>query len=132
MATLLPFSTKIDALLSAPPQSGGTHRWMAQVASGLQRTYRRTDAFCILRACCDRFVSHRPIPDREIEAAVSLAYDTPGGCQAKRGPMAEWPEKNDGTIDMVISKTEAMFDPAVDTGVTAHEALHSALKLKLS
>jgi hypothetical protein len=123
MATLLPFSPKIDALLAAPPHSGGTHRWMAQVASGVRRSCSRTDAFNFLRFCCDRFVSHRSIPDREIEAAVSLAYDTPGGCQAKRGPMADWPEKNDGTIDMVILKTEAMFDPAVDTGITAHEAL---------
>jgi hypothetical protein len=126
MATVLPFSPKIDALLATPPHSGSTHRWMAQVASGLQRTYQRADAFCILRACCDRFVSHRSIPDREIEAAVSLAYDTPGGCHAKRGPMADWPEKNDGTIDMVISKTEPLFDPAVDTGVTAQAALEMA------
>ena len=128
MAILIPFSLKADALLSSAPPAGGTHRWMAQVAAGFQRTYSRTDAFLILRACCDRFVSHRPIPDREIEAAVSLAYDSPGGCHAKRGPSADWPEKNDGTIGMVISKSGALFDPAADTGVTAREALEMAFK----
>ena len=126
MAELLPFSSTIDALLSVPPPAGGTHRWMAQIASGLRRCLTREKAFRFLRDCCDRFVAHRPVPDREIEAAVSLAYDNPGGCRAGRGPLPDWPEKNDATVGMVMAKTEPAFDPAGDTGVTAREALEMA------
>ena len=71
MAIILPFSNRTAALLQAMPGAGGTHRWMARIAAGLAVSCDREGTFTILRVCCDRFVSHRSIPDREIEQAVS-------------------------------------------------------------
>ena len=119
MAIILPFSNRTAALLQAMPGAGGTHRWMARIAAGLAVSCDREGTFTILRVCCDRFVSHRSIPDREIEQAVSLAYDNPCGGSAKRKPAVDWPERNAASVALVLEKTEPLFDGETDTGVTA-------------
>ena len=35
MANLYPFSQKTAERLAAAPQAGGTHKWLAQIASGV-------------------------------------------------------------------------------------------------
>ncbi len=116
MANLYPFSGKTVERLAEPPAAGGTHRWLAQVASGVSHVLTPAKCFEFLRRCCDVHVSHRSVPDREIEAAVEFAYSSgiqgSGiGVQANFGRRTiEWPEPNADLIQKVLETTEPLFD----------------------
>ena len=74
MAVVYPFSQRTAARLAEPPSAGSTHRWLAQVASGVSQVLTPQKCFEFLRRCCDVHVAHRRVPDREIEGAVEFAY----------------------------------------------------------
>jgi len=74
MASLYPFSQKTADRLAVAPQAGSTHRWLAQVASGVCNALTPEQCAAFLRRCCDVHVAHRPVPEREIAAAVRFAY----------------------------------------------------------
>ena len=74
MAELYPFSNRTAELLRTGPVAGRTHRWLAQAAAGLRHVIDADTCFEFLRECCDKFVTHRVVPDDEIEDAVDFAY----------------------------------------------------------
>jgi hypothetical protein len=120
MANLYPFSSLTAQRLEAMPGSGGTHRWLAQIAAGLANTLPADACFKFLRQCCDQDVAHRRIPDREIEGAVELAY---GGCAKRpeqnfgRQPIA-WPDPIPEVIQRTtMAKEPPLFDPSASTGL---------------
>ena len=106
------------------PGPGGTHRWLAQVASGLRNLLSAAQCCAFLRECCDEWVDHRPVPDSEIEAAVEFAYgDTPTHpINFGRSPV-DWPEADPALIYQVLGETPTRFDADVDTGLQAAEVL---------
>jgi len=124
MAKLYPFSRKTAQLLESMPEPGHTHRWLVRVACGLRHVIDADTGFAFLRHCCDRFVAHREIPDREIEDAVDFAYGGDGN--PKPGAVSEsidWPEMNQALVEKALNTTEPLFDPAVDTGLSSREVL---------
>ncbi|MEI7903314.1 MAG: hypothetical protein WCK89_23995 [bacterium] len=123
MAILLPFSIRTLELLSSPPQAGDTHRWLARVASGMLDVFERGECREFLRECCDRFVAHRRIPDREIDAAVSLAYDGSREGAAARPKEVNWPAFMYEATVFSVRDVAPLFDGTADTGMTADEAL---------
>lgn len=124
MATLYPFSNRTLQLLEKMPKPGGTHRWLAQVASGLNRTLSAEKCAAFLRRCCDEFVHHRPVPDSEIEGAIQLAYGSQTKVQHNFGRRpVEWPESDLSIIAKVLSDVTPRFDPMIDTGLEAHDVL---------
>jgi len=124
MAGVWPFSQRTVELLSQPPTAGETHLWLARAASGLRNALPRERCAAFLREVCGRWVSHRPVPEREILAAVALAYENEAG---GRGPRttADWPEASKETVEACLGRADVppLFDPSVDTGVGAGEAL---------
>lgn len=126
MAELYPFSNRTVELLRAMPPPGQTHRWLAKVACGLRHVIDADTCFEFLRHCCDKYVTHRTIPDEEIEAAVDFAYE--GNGQPRPGTMTEgldWPEIDLPLVERVLRDTQPLFDPAADTGLGARDVLPS-------
>ena len=119
MANLYPFSQRTAERLAAMPGAGGTHRWLAQVASGVRHVLTAEKCFEFLRRCCDVHVAHRCVPDREIAGAVELAYGEPsGGNGVNFGRRAiDWPEANAEVIHRVLDKVEPAFDGVSSTGL---------------
>lgn len=75
-------------ILSAYPDAGGAHRWLAQVAGILRGLTDDPDKIaCILRELCAG-ITHRPIPDREIAEAVTLVC----GTAERPRKQINWPE----------------------------------------
>jgi hypothetical protein len=124
MALLYPFTHRTAERLRAMPGPGGTHRWLAQVASGLRHLLNADESFAFLRRCCDEFVVHRSVPDAEIEGAVEFAY--PERQTAKlnfgRHPVV-WPESNPTLIAKVLAGVLPAFDVEHDTGFAAGDVL---------
>lgn len=129
MASLYPFSQKTADRLGSAPQAGGTHKWLAQVASGVSHALTPQKCFEFLRRCCDVHVAHRCVPDREIEAAVEFAYETRVQSsdvrdQVNYGRRAiEWPEANAEVIGRVLATVEPVFDGETSTGLRPADVL---------
>ena len=125
MASLYPFSQKTADRLAAAPQAGGTHKWLAQVASGVSHTLTPAKCGEFLRRCCDVHVAHRRVPDREIEAAVEFAYgEHPATGSVNYGRQAiEWPEPNAEVIGRVMATVEPVFDGETSTGLRPTDVL---------
>ena len=123
MAGVWPFSQRTVELLSRPPTAGETHLWLARAASGLRNALPRERCAEFLRQVCGRWVLHRRVPEREILAAVALAYDA----DAEQGPRttANWPEMDRPAAEACLARSdiEPLFDPSADAGVGAAEAL---------
>ena len=124
MAGVWPFSQRTVELLSQPPAAGETHLWLARAASGLRNALPRERCAAFLREVCGRWVGHRPVPEREILAAVALAYESEAG---GRGPRttADWPEASKEAVEACLGRADVppLFAPSVDTGIGAGEAL---------
>lgn len=124
MAFLYPFSQKTAERLRAMPGPGGTHRWLAQVASGLRHLLSADKCFAFLRRCCDDFVVHRPVPDAEIEGAVEFAYAGRPAAQINFGRHpVDWPEPNPALIAKVLADVAPAFDVERDSGLAASDVL---------
>lgn len=125
MASLYPFSQRTAERLAAMPGAGGTHRWLAQVASGVSQVLTPQKCFDFLRRCCDEHVAHRRVPDREIEGAVEFAYSDHSGAEAVNyGRRAlEWPEANPDVIRKVLETVEPVFDGETSTGLRPGDVL---------
>jgi hypothetical protein len=98
------------------PGAGGTHRWLAQVASGVSQVLTPQKCFAFLRRCCDLHVAHRCVPDREIVAAVELAYSSGSQISDLKGQInygrraLEWPDPNTEVIQRVFETVQPVFD----------------------
>lgn len=115
MALLYPFSQRTAELLHAMPGSGGTHHWLARVAGGLRHLLSADQCFKFLRHCCDKGVTHRVVPDSEIEDAVDYAYSGQPVAKANFGRGAlDWPDANAPLVSRVLAETAPTFD--VETG----------------
>jgi hypothetical protein len=126
MALLYPFSLRTVERLAAMPGAGGTHRWLAQVASGLSHLLPAEKCADFLRRCCDEHVMHRRIPNREIVGAVKMAYGaTPtGGASANFGRRAlEWPAPDAAVIQKMLATVEPLFDGITSTGLRPGDVL---------
>ena len=124
MAQLYPFSQRTAERLAAMPGSGGTHRWLAQVASGVRHVLTAEKCFEFLRRCCDEHVEHRQVPDREIAGAVELAYGDQSESGVNFGRRAiEWPEANGDVIGRVLETVEPLFDGVTSTGLRPVDVL---------
>ena len=125
MANLYPFSNRTAERLAAAPTAGSTHKWLAQVASGVSHVLTPQKCFEFLRRCCDVHVAHRRVPDREIEAAVEFAYGERGaGESVNYGRRAiEWPEANAEVIRKVLGTVEPVFDGETTTGLRPGDVL---------
>jgi hypothetical protein len=129
MANLYPFSQKTAERLAEAPVAGETHRWLAQVASGVSQALTPQKCFEFLRRCCDLHVAHRCVPDREIVAAVDFAYGSGAqgsgvGVQANYGRRAiEWPNPNEEVIRRVQETVEPVFDGESSTGLQPSDVL---------
>ena len=129
MATLYPFSQRTADCLAVAPQAGGTHRWLAQAASGVSHALTPEQCAAFLRRCCDVHVAHRPVPEREISAAVGLAYGerdqrSEGGGQVNYGRKAiEWPAANAEAIAGVLATAAPVFDGETSTGLRPVDVL---------
>jgi len=128
MAGVWPFSQRTVELLSRPPAAGETHVWLARAACGVRSALPRERCAAFLREVCRRWVSHRAVPEREILAAVALAYDADAG----RGPRttASWPEVNRDAVAACLGRADVplLFDPAGDTGIEARDALYGLFR----
>jgi len=130
MALVYPFSQRTAARLAEPPEAGATHRWLAQVASGVSQMLTPAKCAEFLRKCCDVHVAHRRVPDREIEAAVQFAYgehSTEGSVNYGRGSLG-WPEANAELIGKVLETTEPVFDGESSTGLRPGDVLPHLFK----
>jgi len=121
MANWYPLSQKTVALLQTPPQPGETHAWLPRVAGGLCRLMDARTCFRFLRQCCDKYVHHRVVPDREIQAAVDFVYGKTPGLPAHK-PYA-WPDQDPEMVVRILLETPAIFDPQCDTGLRAADVL---------
>jgi len=124
MAFLYPLSQRTAERLRAMPGEGGTHRWLAQVASGLRHLLTADACFKFLRRCCDEAVAHRTVPDAEIAAAVDFAYSGQQVVKANfgRSPV-DWPERNPGLIARVFAETAPAFDAETGTDLGPGDVL---------
>ena len=141
MAGISPLSPRTVEFLARPPVAGETHIWLARAAGRLRTALPRERCAEFLRQVCTRSVVHRHVPDREIMAAVVLAYDTApstarslaprSGCRgvegagfATRRRVPTWPKMDEHAVQKVLAlQGGALFDPAVDTGLSAEDAL---------
>jgi hypothetical protein len=124
MAELYPFSNRTVELLRAMPPPGQTHRWLARVACGLRHVIDADTCFAFLRHCCDHGVTHRVIPDEEIEAAVDFAYEGSGHPRpGATTPAPDWPSIDLPLVERALRETQPIFDPAADTGLNARDVL---------
>ena len=136
MATLYPFSQRTVDCLAVAPQAGGTHRWLAQAASGVSHALTPEKCGEFLRRCCGVHVAHRPVPEREISAAVGFAYETSGQRTEIRGQRAdvrgqvnygrkaiEWPAASAEAIGHVLGETAPLFDGVTSTGLQPGDVL---------
>jgi hypothetical protein len=124
MAEVWPFSDKTVRLLERPPRPGETHHWLARVAMGMAMSGCCTRENCgrFLRDVCRRWVTHRDVPGREIDAAVAFGFDAPK--PASRRPSVRWPACDKAERDAAVERCASpLFDGATDTGVSAGEAL---------
>jgi hypothetical protein len=138
MAALYPFSIRIAELLAEAPAAGGTHRWLAQAASGVSRVLPAAACASFLRRCCEMHVTHRLVPEREIAAAVGLAYGlgagaggrgTGIGSRANYGQRAlTWPEAEPELIANVTAYAIPLFDGVTETGHAAADVLPQLFK----
>ncbi len=128
MANVFPFSRRTAELLSAPPVAGETHQWLARCAAGLAAGGQVTRENCarFLRYVCETWVCHRAIPEREIEAALRLAYDTPR--DGTRKPGVAWPGLDMAERAGAAECAPVLFDGVTDTGMTADEALRGLFR----
>jgi len=109
--------------LECVPEAGSTHLWLAQVASGLRAVLPAERCFGFLRRCCDELVAHRGVPDREIEAAVALAYgEGERGANYGQGALA-WPAADPDVIERVLRETDPCFDGESSTGLSPRDVL---------
>jgi hypothetical protein len=129
MAFLYPFSQRTAERLRAMPGEGGTHRWLAQVASGLRHLLTADACFKFLRRCCDEAVAHRTVPDAEIAAAVDFAYSGQQVAKANfgRSPV-DWPKPNPALIARVFAETAPAFDADADTDLDPADVLPSLFR----
>lgn len=124
MTPPLPISDRTADRLKTVPKQGTTHLWLPQVAGGLQHCLPADKCFAYLRQCCDSFVTHREVPDREIEDAVDFVYSGKGVAKVNFGrkPVA-WPDPSPDLIARVLSETTPVFDASQDTKLSATEVL---------
>jgi len=125
MAQVYPFSQRTAARLAEAPVAGETHRWLAQVASGVSQILTPQRCCEFLRRCCDVHVAHRRVPDREIEAAVQFAYGDHSGATAVnygRGAL-EWPEPSGEVVRRVLETVAPVFDGETSTGLRPGDVL---------
>lgn len=122
MATLYPFSNDTAEFLATPPEPGNTHSWLPQAAGRLRHVLAPDRCFAFLRQCCDAFVTHRPVPDTEIKAAVEFAYSEPLNRSVTRTSLA-WPDPHRPTIDRFLAATTPIFDGITETGLQAVDVL---------
>lgn len=124
MAELYPFSALTADRLKAMPGAGKTHLWLPQVATGLRNCLSQEKCFKFLRQCCDLYVSHRVVPDREIQAAVDYAYGDHDVSPVNYGfkPL-DWPEPSEEVIQKVLTTVEPCFDGVTSTGLKPLDVL---------
>ncbi len=128
MARLYPFSSETVSLLSAAPEAGDTHLWLAKVAARMKGFLPHEACFAFLRRCADAHVRHRVIPDREIEAAVSFAYsDEPRKANHGLGAL-QWPAARRDMIDKVLGDVRPLFDGEAPTGLSPEQVLPGLFK----
>jgi len=68
-------------------------------------------------------VAHRAVPDREIAAAVELAYGGDGRTANFGRGALKWPEANPGVIAKVLGEVEPAFDGETSTGLRPRDVL---------
>ena len=111
-------------MLSEPPKPGETHLWLSRVAGGLNRTLNPEQCFEYLQRCCDEFVTHRPVTDREIQDAIDLAYSEQGHEQVNFGRRPiHWPEPDVTVIRKILTDTTPCFDGETSTGLNPGKVL---------
>lgn len=120
MANWYPISQKTVALLETPPEPGDTHDWLPRVAGGLRRLLDADSCFRFLRHCCDTYVHHRTVPDREIRVAVEFVYGSSRGTGFKS---YAWPDPDPGLIAQTIASTGPLFDVNLDSGLGPQQVL---------
>ena len=123
MAILYPLSQKTMNRLRNGPKQGGTHNWLAVVAGGLKKLLPRNQSIAYLRRCCDEFVRHRQVPDREICNAVEFAYGDYGGSPNFGQKALNWPKPDSSFLGKIIHETKPCFDAGSDTGLEAQQVL---------
>jgi len=118
----IPLSPLTLSRLQNLPKPGGTHLWLAQIAGGLKRRISTADCFRFLRTVCDRLVTHRCIPDHEIEAAIEFAYST-SVCVS--GRKVSWPEQDTTAIRKLLARSDIpeLFGPDSASGIDSQTAL---------
>lgn len=122
MAELYPFSPRTLERLRSGPEPGPTHKWIAQVACGLRHVLDPDHCFAFLRECCDHHVTHREVPDDEIEAAVDFAFGDDSGPRSGRQTF-DWPSADPSLIARVVAETSARFDVEHELGSSAADIL---------
>jgi len=123
MARLYPISSETAALLSAAPDAGETHHWLARVAARMKGVLSHDACAAYLRDCVESFVKHRAIPEREIEAAVAFGYsDEPRKANHGLGAL-QWPEASRDVIEQVIADVAPIFDGETSTGLSPAQVL---------
>lgn len=123
VATLYPFSNRTLERLRAMPPQGQTHRWFSQVAAGLVGVFTAQQCFRFLRRCCDELVTHRSVPDREIQAAIEFAYSGTGSPLNFGRKALTWPEPSPALIAKTLATTPPAFADAGTDGPGADQVL---------
>lgn len=110
----LPLSRALQEQILKGPVTGvdgGCHRWLARIAGAAQSAISAEACFELLHTSCRRFVQHREIPEREIQAAIQLAYSNPPGLPT-RATRIQWPSYDPIAINHVLSTTPPAFSYA--------------------
>lgn len=119
MATLKPWSDETENLLSSMPPEGDTHRWFARVASRLAHVMPKEYTMQVLQQCAN-MVTHRSIPDRELNDALAFGY---GEVAVGKGKKYTWPEPQPTLIGEVLADSEPICNPANSTGLRPTEVM---------
>jgi hypothetical protein len=120
MAKWYPLSPKTVALLATPPAPGETHDWLPRAAGGVRHLLDPETCYQFLRHCCDTYVHHRTVPDREIRSAVNYIYGRGRG--SGLGAYA-WPDQDTQLVARTIDETSPLFDPDGDTQLQPAQVL---------
>lgn len=122
---LTEYPSSLTRLLTTPPAPGEGHRWLFRVAVRLRNHHPREAVKAFLRQACNQCITHRAIPDRELEAALADAYAFQGDGTINTFSGIDWYDPDPARIATVAMETRPLFAPGDRTGIPAAAALQA-------
>lgn len=125
MANLPYFGPTLDSVLAKGLIEGETHRTLPRIAAGLRGILPPEKIRDFLRKACDATVTHRRVPDREIDAAIQFVMTDRETMDGRRRP--KWPEPDPAAIQSLTGYPAPFFlegrGEDGDTGIRGLDAI---------